>query len=40
MSSPVFEHGHPIPRRYSCEGDDIAPPLEQAGVPDGTKSLT
>lgn len=39
MSSPAFEHGHPIPSRYSCEGDDISPPLEWSGIPEGTKSL-
>jgi Raf kinase inhibitor-like YbhB/YbcL family protein len=39
LSSPAFEHGRPIPRRYTCEGDDVSPPLEWAGVPAGTKSL-
>ena len=39
ISSPAFEHGRHIPRRYTCEGDDIAPPLEWSGIPEGTKSL-
>jgi len=39
LSSSAFEHGQAIPRRYSCEGDDISPPLEWAGTPAGTKSL-
>lgn len=39
LTSAAFEHGQPIPRRYTCEGDDISPPLEWAGVPAGTKSL-
>lgn len=39
LTSPVFEQGQPIPRRYTCEGDDVSPPLEWAGVPEGTKSL-
>ena len=39
LSSPAFEHGQPIPHRYTCEGDDVSPPLEWAGVPAGTKSL-
>ena len=39
LSSPAFENGEPIPRRYTCEGDDVSPPLEWAGVPAGTKSL-
>ena len=39
LSSPAFENGEPIPRRYTCEGDDISPPLDWSGVPAGTKSL-
>ena len=39
ITSPAFENGDPIPRRYTCEGDDISPPLEWSGVPKGTKSL-
>jgi Raf kinase inhibitor-like YbhB/YbcL family protein len=39
LTSLAFEHGQPIPRRYTCEGDDISPPLEWAGLPEGTKSL-
>jgi Raf kinase inhibitor-like YbhB/YbcL family protein len=39
LTSPAFEHGQPIPRRYSCEGDDISPRLEWGGLPEGTKSL-
>lgn len=40
ITSPAFEHGESIPRRYTCEGDDVSPPLEWSGVPKGTKSLT
>ena len=39
LSSPAFEHGQAIPRRYTCEGDDISPPLEWAGLAGGAKSL-
>jgi Raf kinase inhibitor-like YbhB/YbcL family protein len=39
ITSPAFEHGEPMPRRYTCEGDDISPALEWSGVPKGTKSL-
>lgn len=39
ITSPAFEHGESIPRRYTCEGEDISPPLEWSGVPKGTKSL-
>ena len=36
--SSAFENGQPIPARYSCEGDDISPPLAWSGAPDGTRS--
>ena len=39
ITSPAFEHGEPMPRRYTCEGDDISPALEWSGVPEATKSL-
>jgi Raf kinase inhibitor-like YbhB/YbcL family protein len=39
ITSPVFENNQYIPSRYTCEGDNINPPLEIAGVPEGTKSL-
>lgn len=40
LTSSAFEHGQPIPRRYTCEGDDISPPLEWSGLPDAAKSLS
>ena len=39
LSSPALEHGVPMPRKYTFQGDDISPPLEWSGIPDGTKSL-
>jgi Raf kinase inhibitor-like YbhB/YbcL family protein len=39
LSSPAFLDGKPIPAKYTCEGEDISPPLAWSGVPDGTKSL-
>jgi Raf kinase inhibitor-like YbhB/YbcL family protein len=39
MASPAFEQGGQIPSKYTCEGDDISPPLAWNGVPKGTKSL-
>lgn len=39
ITSPQWHSGHDIPKRYSCDGDDISPPLEWSGVPEGTKSL-
>lgn len=28
-----------IPAKYTCDGDDVSPPLEWTGIPQGTKSL-
>ena len=39
VRSSVFESNKLIPARYSCDGDDVNPPLTVENVPDGTKSL-
>ena len=39
LSSPAFGANAPIPSKYTCEGEDISPPLEWSGVPNGAKSL-
>jgi len=39
ITSPVFENNKPIPKKYSCDGDNINPSLEIFGVPKGAKSL-
>ena len=39
LSSPVFEHGGKIPSKYTCNGENINPPLKISGVPSGAKSL-
>ena len=39
FQSSAFEHGAPIPRRHSCEREDLSPPLAWSGVPEGTRSL-
>jgi Raf kinase inhibitor-like YbhB/YbcL family protein len=39
ISSPAFAQGAEIPRKHTCDGEDVVPPLAWAGVPDGTKSL-
>jgi len=39
LTSPVFEQNQFIPKKYTCDGEDINPPLEISGVPEGTKSL-
>ena len=37
--SSAFADGTPIPRRYTCDGEDISPPLEWTGVPASTRSF-
>lgn len=39
LTSSAFAPGKKIPSQYTCEGDDLSPPLAFAGVPEGTKSL-
>lgn len=39
ISSPAFKEGQPIPVQFTCEGQDISPPLQWGDVPPGTKSL-
>ena len=37
--SPAFKSGETIPKRYTCDGIDISPPLSWSGFPAGTKSF-
>ena len=39
IQSSEFEHGAAIPTIYTCQGDDISPPISWEGVPEGTQSL-
>ena len=39
ITSPVFRHESAIPQRYTCEGDDVSPPLVFDGVPTAAASL-
>ena len=39
LSSSAFPDRGAIPRRYTCEGEDISPPLAWSGVPPGSESL-
>lgn len=39
IKSPEFDNGGPIPVKFTCDGEDISPPLTILGVPDEAKSL-
>jgi Raf kinase inhibitor-like YbhB/YbcL family protein len=39
LQSSAFEHGEPVPRRHTCEGEDLSPALSWSGAPQGTRSL-
>jgi Raf kinase inhibitor-like YbhB/YbcL family protein len=39
LTSSAFTDGASIPPKYTCDGDDISPPLKWSGVPAGTRSL-
>jgi len=39
LRSPAFEHEGFIPKKYSCDGDDISPPLEIDDLPEGAVAL-
>jgi Raf kinase inhibitor-like YbhB/YbcL family protein len=39
LASSAFAVGQPIPRRHSCEGENVSPPLSWKDVPEGATSL-
>src|SRR5438105_1325795 len=39
LISPAFRQNGPSPSQYTCEGDDISPPLQWSDAPSGTRSL-
>lgn len=39
LTSTAFKPGGKIPSKYTCEGDDISPPLAFANAPAGAKGL-
>lgn len=39
ITSPAFAHGAPIPAKYTCDGNNISPPLQMSEVPSEAKSL-
>jgi Raf kinase inhibitor-like YbhB/YbcL family protein len=39
VTSPAFEAGQTIPVKYTCQGEDVSPPLHWEGAPAKTKSF-
>lgn len=39
LTSTAFAHGEAIPKLYTCDGEDISPPLAWSGAPAGTRSF-
>ncbi len=39
LKSSAFQRGGDIPRKYTCDGTDLSPPLKWEGAPSGTKSF-
>ena len=39
ITSPAFDNHRAIPDRHTTNGENISPPLEWTGVPEGTKSF-
>lgn len=39
VESPAFKEGGPMPRKFTCDGENISPALKWSGVPAGAKSI-
>lgn len=39
LTSPAFADGQPIPRPFTCDGNDAPPPLHIGDPPQGTRSF-
>ena len=39
IESPSFTHQGEIPKRFTCEGEDVSPELQWSQPPDGTQSF-
>ena len=37
VSSTAFKEGEVIPQKYTCDGENVSPPLEWSGIPKGDK---
>lgn len=39
LTSRAFDQGKAVPAKYTCDGDDVSPPLEWRDPPAGTRSF-
>ena len=39
LTSTAFREGDDIPKKYTCDGENVSPPLEWSGVPSTAKSI-
>lgn len=39
LTSSAFSHDGFIPQKYTCQGEDVSPPLAIENIPEGTQSL-
>src|SRR5947199_2447238 len=39
LTSSAFHDHHGIPKHFTCEGEEVSPPLTWSGAPAGTKSF-
>lgn len=39
ITSPAFEHNQEVPSKYTCDGENVNPPLQFSDVPSEAKSL-
>jgi phosphatidylethanolamine-binding protein (PEBP) family uncharacterized protein len=39
LTSSAFQAGAEIPRKYTCDGDDVSPPFRWENPPAGTKAF-
>ena len=39
ITSTAFSEGQPIPRKFTCQGSDVSPPLKWTGAPSNARSF-
>ena len=39
LASAAFQNGESIPSPYTCDAENVSPPLRISGIPEGSKSL-